>query len=401
MTTIKCTQCGYEIELTEALTKDLEKTVLAAEHAKHVAEMEKVKKEAADALILSKTQVEEKVRAELLSKVNLKFQSLQKDAEESKKDNAELREQLSTLMEQLRESKKARDNAQLEMQKKLAEEEPKIREEASKQADEKHRFNLAAKEKTISDLQKALDEAQRKAAQGSQQTQGEVVELELENVLKAEFHFDTIIPVGKGTTGADVMQIVHDRSGRECGKIIWESKDTKHWIQGWLPKLKEDQRSEKADIAVLVSSVLPEGITSFGNVDGVWVSKFDLAIGLAHALRSNLIQVCSAKLSVVGKNEKMEILYSYISGTEFKQHVEAIVESFSEMTTDLHKERALQERIFAKREKQIRRVVDNTVGIHGDLQGLMGAALPEIAQLALTAGEVDIPVLPDDVIARG
>ena len=209
------------------------------------------------------------------------------------------------------------------------------------------------------------------------------MELELEQLLQHEFPFDEIISVAKGVNGADVLQKVCDPRGKVCGTIAWESKRTKAWSEGWISKLKDDQRAAKADVAVLVSTILPNGIRSFGYHDGIYICAFEVIIPLALLLRATLIQITETKQAHVGKNEKMEILYNYLSGPEFRGRVETIIEAFTAMRTQLEQEKRVYVKLWAQREKQIERVVTSTVGMHGDLKGLMGVALPEIKDLTL------------------
>ena len=199
--------------------------------------------------------------------------------------------------------------------------------------------------------------------------------------MKVEFPHDEIVPVPKGVSGADVVQKVKDHSGRVCGQIAWESKKTKAWSDGWIQKLKDDQRVIKADLAVIASATLPEDVKGFVFRDGVWICDIKLIVALAAALRINLLNVSRERAMSVGKNEKMEVLYSYLTGVEFKQRVEAIVEAFTNMDMGLRKERLAYEKIWSEREKQIKKVITNTVGMYGDLSGYV--ALPQIKTLEL------------------
>jgi hypothetical protein len=219
--------------------------------------------------------------------------------------------------------------------------------------------------------------------QGSQQTQGGIVELGLEKRLRTLFLYDEILPVPKGVNGADVMQKVQDGFGRECGVILWESKQTKAWSQGWVQKRKDDQRQVREEMAILVSKMLPLEINSFGDIDGIDATNVECIFPVASVLRAQLIQVAATKRSMVGKSEKMEVVWHYLHGTAFKQRVEAILEAFSAMSTTLNKEKKAMTRIWAEREMQIKQVVDNTIGMHGDLQGLAGGSLPTIQSLEL------------------
>src|SRR5665213_882123 len=385
MTTIKCTHCGKEIELSEALTKDIESSVLEAEHKKHLAELEEVKKESA---LEAQKQIEEaKVRAteQAQSRLEAKMKDAQDEAAADKKDNQELRDQLKLLMQQLRESNKAKENAELEMQKKLTEEEAKIREEAEKSADEKQRLNLAARDKTIADLQKSLDEAQRKAAQGSQQLQGEIMELDLESAMSDAFRDDDIEPIAKGTKGGDIRQVVKSTRGSVCGVMLWEIKRTKNWVDGWIPKLKEDLRNEKANIPIIVTEAMPKSISDdIGNLSGVWICKPNTAIVLATLLRKSLLDAGLQKALAENRGTKADALYNFVTSHEFVQQIEAMVETYQEMTQQITKERTYYAKFWAEREAQAQRLLLGTANIIGSMQGHVGqASMPKIKGLEL------------------
>lgn len=297
----------------------------------------------------------------------------------------EANEKELALRKEKNELEEDKRNFELEKQRQLDGERKKIAEDANKKATEEQQYVIAQLKKQLSDATTAKDDLARKLEQGSQQTQGEVLELELEKTLKAEFPYDEILPVPKGVSGADIIQKVIDRSGRPCGQIVWESKKTKGWNEGWIQKLKEDQRAIKAELAVIVSIALPEDVKGFAFRDNVWVCDIKLATALATALRINLESITREKAMSVGKNEKVEVLYAYLTGVEFKQRVEAIVEAFTSMDEGLRKERIAYEKIWAEREKQIRKVISNTVGMYGDLSGLV--TLPQIKRLELGDGE--------------
>ena len=229
----------------------------------------------------------------------------------------------------------------------------------------------------------SLEDMKRKAEQGSMETQGEVLEQDFEAQLKAFFVHDDIQPVPKGIRGADLVHNVRTPMGVDCGILLWETKNTKAWSQTWIPKLKDDMIEIRATIAILVSVVLPEGIKRFGRLDGVWVSDPLCAIPLAAALREQLMAVNRERTASIGKSEKMEALYQYLAGVEFKQKIEGIVEAFTSMQDQLNKERRAMERHWKQREKEIERVVKNTVGLYGDMQGIIGGQIPVIPALEL------------------
>lgn len=268
-------------------------------------------------------------------------------------------------------------------------------EKASKEFEEKYQLKDAEKDKQLNDMKIQIDELKRKAEQGSQQTQGEVLELELENILKASFPHDHIEPVPKGIKGADVLHKVHSPSGQFCGTIVWESKRTKAWSDGWVTKLKADQRSVKGEIAVILTTALPKDVKSFAHINGVWITDYTSMVGLATAIRMGLIEIANTKQVAVGKKEKMEIVYNYLSGSDFKQKVEAIVEAFKDMKEGLEKEKKAFTKIWAKREKQLDLVINNTAGMYGDIHGIIGTSLPEIKLLEIESEDEDDEIVLD------
>jgi hypothetical protein len=257
----------------------------------------------------------------------------------------------------------------------------------------KKRFEtLRQKKELINNLKHQTKKLSQKIEQSSQQTQNEIIELKLKKILRANFPYDQIEPVAKGVRGADVVQFVHNQSGRLCGTIIWESKQTKAWSPGWIQKLKDDQRGAKADIAVLLTATLPKEIATFGPLEGVWVTNNPCALGLAMALRGQLIQITLAKAAAGGTIEKKEAVYSYLTSNEFKHHIEAVVETAASMRDQLSKEKVVFEKIWSMREKQIERVNKQMAGLFGDLKGL-GASVPSIKALEIEnmVGESALP----------
>ena len=255
------------------------------------------------------------------------------------------------------------------------------RDKARKEAEEEMKLKVMEKDQTITAMQRQIEDLKRRAEQGSQQLQGEVQEMELEALLAAKFPRDTIQPVPKGEFGGDVLQRVMGPLNQSCGTILWECKRTKNWSDGWLPKLREDQRTAKAEIAVIVSQALPKDVETFGFVDGVWIADPKVALPVALSLRQTLIEVASARQAAEGQQTKMEMVYGYLTGPRFRQRIQAIVEAFSSMREDLDREKKVMTRQWAKREEQIDRVMNATVGMYGDLQGIAGKTLQEIEGL--------------------
>ncbi|MCC6699100.1 MAG: DUF2130 domain-containing protein [Candidatus Hydrogenedentes bacterium] len=413
--TIICPKCGTEIKLTESLAAPLiestrrEYEERMAKKDLDVAKRESSLKEREEALAKEKEAVEDlvdaklreeraKIAAEEAKKARL---ALAVDLDQKTKENAELQAVLEQRDAKLAEAQKAQaelirkqrelDDARREMEltveKRIQEGLDATRDQARKEAEESLTLKMKEREKTIADMQKQIEELKRKAEQGSQQLQGEVQELELEKLLTARFPLDTIAPVPKGEFGGDVVQSVMGPLGQPCGTILWESKRTKNWSDTWLPKLRDDQRTAKAEYAVIVSQALPKEVETFDLVDGVWVAHPRTTLPLASALRQMLIEVALARQSSEGQQTKMEMVYGYLTGPRFRQRVHAIVEAFSSMQADLAREKKAIMKQWAKREEQIDRVISATVGMYGDLQGIAGKTLQEIEGLSLPAPE--------------
>ncbi len=259
-----------------------------------------------------------------------------------------------------------------------------VRATAANEAEQRLGLQLSDKDRTIRDLATKLEEASRKAQQGSQQAQGETLELVLEDQLRRNFPFDELLPVPKGEFGGDTLHVVRDSSGRECGRILWEFKRTKVWQAGWLPKLRGDQRSARADLAVLVTQAMPPDVQHFNEVDGVWVSSLGCTLPVATALRASLLQLAGQRRNAEGQQSKSELVYAYLMGPHFRGRMEAIAERWSEMQKDLADEKKATLKRWAKRESQLNTLLESTAGIYGDLQGIAGRDLAEIEALGDT-----------------
>ncbi len=289
------------------------------------------------------------------------------------------------LIRKQRELDDAKREMELNVQKRVEAGLSAIRDQARKEAEDFLNLRLMEKEQTIAAMKKQLEEAQRRAEQGSQQLQGEVQELELEALLRAKFPLDNIQPAPKGEFGGDVLQRVVGPMGQSCGAILWESKRTKNWSDGWLAKLQEDQRAAKAEVSLLVTQAMPKAVESFDLVEGVWVAHPKVAMAVATMIRQTLIEVNSARQASEGQQTKTEMIYQYLTGPRSRQRVEAIVEAFTSVKTDLDTERKVFMKQWAKRDEQIERVMQGTIGMYGDLQGIAGKSLQEIEGLELPA----------------
>ncbi len=421
---ITCPHCGQEFELSDALTGRIREHLrveLLQEVSRREAELKK-KNEALKALEAQVSKSREAIDEEIETRLKARLSEAEDKAAKklegqytqqlkdlqgalTEKDQAikTFREQELQLRKRQRQLEEAAESLELEVERKLAAEREKIRGEALKKIAEEHRLKDLEKEKVINDLKAALEDMKRKAEQGSMETQGEVLEQDFEAQLKTFFVHDDIQPVPKGIRGADLVQTVRTPMGSGCGVLLWETKNTKAWSSAWIPKLKDDMIEVRASVAILVSVVLPDGINRFGQVDGVWVSDPLSAIPLAAALREQLTAVSRERTASIGKSEKMEALYQYLAGVEFKQKIEGIVEAFTSMQDQLNRERRAMERHWKQREKEIERVIKNTVGLYGDMQGIIGGQIPAIPALELEAetarqlpDETDSDPLPDD-----
>jgi hypothetical protein len=401
---IKCPNCQSSIEITEVMSAQLSAQIRAdienevAARRRDVEELAAQTKQREAELESRSGQIGLEVAKRMKEERERLFAKAQQAAEQNLREELQSSEQeLGNLRERLKESQKAElelqkqqreledrtEALELEVVRQINEQRSEIRTKALEDSDEKHRLTMAEKETQIQGLLKKIDELRRKAEQGSQQTQGEVQEIALEDLLETSFLSDSVEPVAKGVCGGDALHRVFDGTGLNCGAILWESKRTKNWNNGWLTKAHDDQRAARASCVVIVSEALPEGVRTFALVDGVWICSWSCVGGLAAALRVGLIEVGKSKLAVQGQHEKMELVYNYLAGSEFKQRIEGIAEAFISMQADLHSEKRSMQRIWSKREKQLQRALSNTAGMYGDLQGIIGGLMPTIDGLAL------------------
>ena len=337
--------------------------------------------------LLEKKEIEEKAKKEAEEVQKLQLADLQEQLKEKSERLEKSQKQELELRKQQRQLEEDKRTFELESNRKLDAERQKIIEKVGRELEENHRLKNAEKDKQLADMRGQIDDLKRKAEQGSQKIQGEVLELELEQLLKGEFPFDEVDSVSSGVKGADILHTVKTQSGRLCGKILWETKRTKTWSDGWVQKLKDDQREAKTDLAVIVSEILPKGFHHFRQIKEVWITDIPSALSLALALRVVLIQVATTRAIQTGKEEKMEIVYNYLTGTEFRNRVQAIMEGFIAMKRDLDSEKRAVANIWAKREKQIEHVIQNIAGMHGDLEGIAGSSLPTVKVLELPSEE--------------
>ena len=406
--TITCPKCGATVPLTETLAgplleqtrRDYEARINAA-----ISQAEEVKSIAAAKETLLEATIRNRVQEraeELRVQAQMQAQGAIHEAEAASRQQLEdLEQQLLQQRVKLGEAQQAQAEAvrhsrilsdkeaamDLTIEQAITAGVDSARAQARREADDAARLKLMERDQTIAGLQVKIEELAHKADVTSQQLAGEVQELDLETQLRAKFPFDTIEEVGKGVNGADITQHVYAPSGVSCGIILWESKRTKNWSPGWLPKLREDGRKAKADILMLVTQAMPKDVEGFDCQENVWIMPPNLALSMAAIMRETLLRVHATKQAQAGMATKAEEVYAYVTGPQFRHRVEALVEAFTTLNEDLTAEKKATMRAWAKREAQLERVMTSTSGMFGDMQGIAGKALPEPEGLALGGGE--------------
>lgn len=369
-TKVKCPSCNELIILDEVLTASIEQDI-----------RKNLQKDYDSKLSIEIKKVSEKEKKIARSEIDQELKDRDNTISEQKRRIRETEEKELMLRKEKRELEEKREKFELEIQRKIDEEKKKIREDVSKKKDEEFHLKLKEKDVLAETLKKEISELKRKAEQGSQQTQGEILEIELFSTLKENFVNDEFEEIKKGVSGADILQKVKSSSGKICGSILIEAKNTKNWGTDWIPKLKSDQRESKADIAILVSSVLPKGASSFDFRDGITAIRYTDVIPVVALLRTQLIEITRIKSLSMSKDEKMEALHNYLTGPEFKQKVEAMAEALKELNTDLVREKTSMQKIWSKREKQIQKTISSLTGLYGGMQGILGSSLSDVKEL--------------------
>jgi hypothetical protein len=402
---VKCPHCGNKFSPEEAIQHDL-RAQLEKEFELKFAENSNV--------------LAEKIRNQESEKFQSRLQRLEEDRKEKVLRLKQLEDKALSVEEREQQLKEREERIDHEMKRKLFEREKVIKEQADKSALDKallevrereqkltrdrealelilrkrvveetekardeERMKNAELRKKLDDQTKLINEMKRKTEQGSMQTQGEVQELAIEEYLENTFSRDLIEEISKGKRGGDCIHIVRDHYENECGRILYESKRTKHFSHEWISKVKDDMRLKQADIGVIVTEALPEGMTRFGEIDGVWICTFVEFKALALLFRNNLSRIGEVLAAQENKGEKMQLIYRYVTGNEFKQKLEAAFESYQDMQEDLAKEKILFTSQWAKREKRLLKAMENLVTLYGDVRGIAGGAVQEIKALEL------------------
>jgi hypothetical protein len=383
--TMLCPKCGKKIQITAALTAQVEEKIREELKDENDRALKAKDKDWEKRLEEEKESFEKKAKREAEEKFKTELKDLKDQVSEKDEKIEEQRKEELKLRKKERELEEKAKNQEIEMAKKLDVERTRIRGDVEKKYQEESRLKEVEKDQLISSLKRANEDLTRKLEQGSQQAQGEALEIDVEATLRNTFPMDIVDPIEKGVRGADIHQNVNHENGKLCGSILWECKRQKGWSDNWITKVREDRQRVKADIALIVSDILPKDVKGFGLVEGVWISNYQNYTGLATALRSGLIRETIARNQQIGKDQKMEVLFKYLTGPEFRNRVEAMMEPFINMKEDLEKEKRAMTTAWARREKQLEKVLENTSGMYGDLQGIMGKSLPEIKTLELPA----------------
>lgn len=413
-TQIKCPNCATSIDVQDILAQKLEEEIkhkyqkqlhneqqrYKQEQEKLLAEKEAFERKKQQENELFQERLEKKIREEkavLENKLKHKlqeeqleqFNALQKELNEKSEQIKELNRSKAEIERLKREKNELKEVAEAEAQKRLSETLLSEKEKIRKAEEERNELKFKELVKQLEDQKKLTEEMKRKQEQGSMQMQGEVQELAIEEWLSSQFPLDSIEEIKKGARGGDCIQVVNTRTRQACGKIYYESKRTKDFQPGWIEKFKADMRDKGADIGVLVTQAMPSDFDRMGIKDGVWICNYEEFKGLCAVLRESVIQLSMAVSSQENKGDKMHMLYDYLTSNNFKMQVEAIVEGFTQMKTELDSEKRSMQRIWKQREKQIEKVLTNTIEMYGSIKGIAGNAIQSVKALELPYGDED------------
>jgi hypothetical protein len=372
-TEIKCPKCGHEFELNESLKNEVEKELRSK-----MLDWQKKKEEEFEK---SKTVIEAEATKKASEGLSAQLKVLQEDAKTKNQQLQDLQKKELELLRDKSALEEKQKNIEMELEKRFLQKRKEIEETTIKREQELFDLKMKEKETQMDSMKKTIEDLKRKSEQGSMQLQGEAQELLLEEILKENFPFDLIEEVGKGVEGADCIQIVRNSSGKECGKIIYESKRTKAWSNSWVDKLKADKRNRGADIAILVTQAFPKDMDRFGERDGIWLCNFSEVSSVAYLLRNGIIKIYEVQKGEENKGDKMQLLYNFLTGNEFRGQVEAIVEGFMAIKQNITKERIQMEKMWKEREKQLEKVLISTSGMYGSVKGIAGASVGDIPLL--------------------
>ncbi len=413
-TQIACPNCGTQVNVNEILYHQMEdamkkkfqgevaehrqkyKTAVEQLKAKEVSFKdqqehfdERLKESLQQQLKSERIKLSESIKTEILDEQQEQMTLMQNELAKKSEQVKELNRSKAQIEQLKRENSEIEERSKLEAQKELSLQLETEREKIQKIVHEKSELKLKEKEMQLNDLRHKLEEARRKAEQGSQQSQGEVQELAIEEWLSSQFPFDTIEEIKKGIKGADCIQTVNTREIQNCGTIYYESKRTKEFQKIWIEKFKADIREKSTDLGVLVTEILPKDMERMGLVDGIWICTYEEFKALSFVLREHIVKLSQAVQFQENKSDKSSLLYGYLTSAEFRMQIETIVESFTQMQSDLESEKRALTRIWKQREKQISKVLDSTIGMFGSIKGIAGSSIAPIGTLELESIHID------------
>ncbi len=413
--TINCPDCGTQIDVNDLLKHQIEDVIRKEYQQKALKQAEELalknealekaksefeaKKKQENELFAERLEREKKIaEREISEKLKKKLEEeqqeqillLNKELSEKSEKIKELNKKEAEIAKLQREKSEMKEAIEAQAQKQLNEQIIQEKEKIRKQVEEANELKFATLQKQLEDQKKLTEEMKRKQEQGSMQLQGEVMELAIEDYLSKTFPLDTIDEIKKGAIGADCIQIVNTREVQNCGTIYYESKRTKAFQPTWIEKFKNDIRTQKATIGVLVTEVMPSDMERMGMKEGIWICTFEEFKGLSAVLRQSIIQLHQAVQSQENKGDKMSMLYDFLTSNEFRLQIEGIVEGFSQMQQDLLKEKNAMQRIWNQREKQIEKVINNTIGMYGSIRGIAGNAVQSVKALELQNDDFDL-----------
>ena len=340
-----------------------------------------------ESLKQERAKLQETMRQEVTQEYSAAIENLQKELNIKSEQVKELNASKVEIDRLRREKDEIESRIKAQEQERLSKEMTLFKEKFQKEVEDKNAMRFREKEQQLESLKIQIEEMKRKAELTSQQLQGEVQELAIEEYLKAQFALDEIVEIKKGASGADCLQIVHTREIPNCGQIYYESKRTKAFSKEWIEKLKNDMRQKGVEVGVIVTETMPVGMERMGLLEGVWVCSFEEFKALCAVLREGVISVQRARKSQENKHDKMHLLYHYLTSAEFKMQIEAIVEGFTQMQSDLDAEKRAMQRLWKQREKQLQKVLANSIDLYGAIQGIAGSAIGNIKQLELPFNE--------------
>lgn len=340
-----------------------------------------------ESLKQERAKLQETMRQEVTQEYSAAIENLQKELNIKSEQVKELNASKVEIDRLRREKDEIESRIKAQEQERLSKEMTLFKEKFQKEVEDKNAMRFREKEQQLESLKIQIEEMKRKAELTSQQLQGEVQELAIEEYLKAHFALDEIVEIKKGASGADCLQIVHTREIPNCGQIYYESKRTKAFSKEWIEKLKNDMRQKGVEVGVIVTETMPVGMERMGLLEGVWVCSFEEFKALCAVLREGVISVQRARKSQENKHDKMHLLYHYLTSAEFKMQIEAIVEGFTQMQSDLDAEKRAMQRLWKQREKQLQKVLANSIDLYGAIQGIAGSAIGNIKQLELPFNE--------------